>query len=702
MEEGHMRTVNPWTFVRVLAVGLSLSACPGRSLPAQPSDAGADAAPALSSDPPAPTSLTDAAPPEPRARATWIPKISNDEDFQAYSRVVGGERFTKIVVDIKTKATYYVDADLYPLHKDFIFAELLKTARTKEAVREVDKNYGRDKPSFLMLYLVHHEASDLWTLAFWDGDKATAAHLRLAYERVRASFYLEGRVKFRPASDEQEAMAKEAPEIPSITNDQVYKAAGYQPFHTGRAVGKLRVVGAGEKAEDLTFSPEEIVILPEPLTDITKVAGIVSQTFSTPLSHVNLRAAAWDIPNVGLKGAAKAYAHLAGKDVLFEATATSASIRAATKAEIDEAKTSRKALAEVRVPRADLTVTELRPLDALRATDATAYGAKTANLGQIVSAKLPGVFVPNGFGVPIAYYAAHLKAAGLEPEVAALLADPKVKASPEERKARLTKLREAIVRAPIDPALVTKIGAATRLLAAPAGGGDAGADGGPAREPAVFVRSSTNAEDLAGFSGAGLYDTVPNVRGEAAVGEAVKRVWASVWNLAAFDERALYGVDHTKVYGAVLVQLGIDATAAGVLVTCHPTNPDERNVFTINAKSGLGIRVVDGKKVPEILLYNVFNKALRVVSRSDEETMLVFDPAGGVREVPNPQKGKPVLTTARVQRLADVAQKVRGVFPNSSPLDIEWLLRGEDVVVVQARPYQGGPKRAAKAPGPTP
>ena len=639
-----------------------------------------------------------------RARPTWIPKITNDEDFAAYSRVVGGERFTKIVVDLKTNATYYVDADLYPLHKDFIFAELLKTPRTPDAVRELDKNYGKDKPSFLMLYLVHHEQADLWTLAFWDGDKATVAHLRLAYERVKATFHLAAKVKFRPASDEQEAVAKQAPEIPSITNDQVYKAAGYQPFHLGRAIGKLRIVGAGEKAESLTFAPEEIVILPEPLTDITKVAGIVSQTFSTPLSHVNLRAAAWDIPNVGLKGAAKTYAALGGKDVVFEATATSASIRLATKAEVDAERAAKKALATVAVPRADLTATELRPLDGLHATDATGYGSKTANLGQVVSAKLAGVSVPAGFGVPIAYYAAHVRSAGLEASIDTMLADPKFKGSLEERKTRLAKLRETIVKAPIDPTFVSKLGVALKALSATGAGGDAGAqagDGGASEAP-VFVRSSTNAEDLKGFSGAGLYDTVPNVRGEVAVAEAVKRVWASVWNLAAFEERELYGIDHKKVYGAVLVQIGVDATAAGVLVTAHPTNPDEKNVLTINAKSGLGIRVVDGKKVPEILLYNVFNKALRVVSRSDEDTMLVFDPAGGVREVPNPQKGKPVLTTARVQRLADAAQKIRTVFPSDTPLDIEWLFRGEDVLIVQARPYHGGPKRTEKTPGPTP
>ena len=154
------------------------------------------------------------------------------------------------------------------------------------------------------------------------------------------------------------------------------------------------------------------------------------------------------------------------------------------------------------------------------------------------------------------------------------------------------------------------------------------------------------------------------------------------------------------MYGAVLVQIGVQATAAGVLVTAHPTDPTDTHTFTINAKSGLGMRVVDGKKLPEIVLYNTFNRGVRIVSRSDEDTMLIFDPAGGVREIPNPKKGDAILTNARLARLADAAQKLRGIFPKDRPLDIEWLLDGERIVIVQSRPYMGGPKNAPPGAAP--
>jgi pyruvate phosphate dikinase-like enzyme len=627
-------------------------------------------------------------------RTVWTAKISSEEDFLHYSKDTGAERFTKFVVDLKSMAIYYVDADLYPMHKDFVFAELLKAPRTKEAEALFDRNYGKDKPDFLMCYLVHHVGPDVWSLSFWDGDKATAAHVRLAFKRMRETFYLGDKVKFRPNSNDQEAVAAEVKEIPVVTNDTLYKAVGYQPFHKGVAIGKLRIVRAAS-GESLTFAPDEIVILPEPLTDITPVAGIISQSFSTPLSHVNLRAAAWDIPNVGLRDAAKTYAALDGKVVHFEAGATSATVRAATAKEIEAAQKERRERTAVQVPKANLAPTNLATLDTLRATDASAYGTKTSNLGEIVSAKLPSVSVPPGFGVPISFYAAHLKAAGIDAHVEAMLADPKFKASLAERKAALERIRREIQEAPLAPAFASSLAGAVEKLTA-------SADAGPPNEVGVFVRSSTNAEDLPGFSGAGLYDTVPNARGAEAVAKAVKKVWASVWNLAAYEERELYRIDHRQVYGAVLVQIGIAATAAGVLVTAHPTDPTDTRTFTINAKSGLGMRVVDGKKVPEIVLYNTFQKSTRIVSRSDEDTMLVFQPEGGVREVPNPKKGDPILTNARVTRLADAAQKVRGVFPKDRPLDIEWVLRGEEIFIVQSRPYMGGPAALGSSPRATP
>jgi hypothetical protein len=625
-------------------------------------------------------------PAETPARKLWTPEIRDDATFAAYSKELGGERFTKFVVDLRTDAVYYFDVDVYRVHKDFVFAELYKKPITPEGVREYDKNYHADKPEFLLCYLVHHLGSDQWTFAFWEGDKMTADHVRHAYQRMKDTFYLADKVKFRPDSTRQEQLAKTLTEVPVITNDELYKSAAFQTFNPGVAIGTLRQVPAGVDYDSLTFKPDEIVILPESLPDITPVAGIISETFSTPLSHVSLRARAWGIPNIGLKGAGETYKDLVGKTVYFAATASSHTLREATTEEYAAWQTQAATQRTVIVPKADLSATELRSLDAMRAADVTAYGTKASNLGEIVHGQqeaaasgkdspLGKFAVPPGFGVPIRYYDAHIKAAGLDKTIAKLLTDDKFRSDAEYRKKQLADLRAKIIAAPLDPQLAADL--------APAVAAITGDD--PSR--GVFVRSSTNAEDLPGFNGAGLYDTVPNVKGADQLATAIKTVWASVWNLRAYEEREFFKIDHRRVYGAVLIQLGVDATAAGVLITAHPTDPQEKTTFQINAKSGLGMRVVEGKKVPESLLYDVHNDGLRVLSRSDEDTMLVFDDKGGVREVPNPHAGEPILTNARARLLGRSARAIIKLFPRDRPLDIEWVFAGDALYIVQARPY---------------
>ncbi len=606
----------------------------------------------------------------------WTAKLGDADTFEAYSKEIGNERFAKFVIDLKSDAIYYFDVNVYPVHKDFIFKELYKTERTKEADRKFGHNYGEDKTDFIMCYLVHHLSQDQWTFAFWDGDKATSAHVRRAYKRMKDTFFLGDKVRYRPDSDYQEKVAKATTDVPYILNDQLYKLADYTAFNKGVAIGKLRIVPPDVPEVDLTFATDEIVVLRTPLSDITPVAGIISEAFSTPLAHVSLRAKGWRIPNVGLRGAQTKLAALAGAQVYFEATDSGYTVRAATPAELSAEKTRRETRPTIAIPTANLDVGELTTLAEMRATDHVAFGPKAANLGEIMHAKLPGFTVPDGFGIAFKYYDAHLKATGIDKAIAAMLVDPIVAKDANVRKQRLDALRKSIETAPFSPELRTKIAAA--LAALP----------GAADSQGVFVRSSTNAEDLDNFSGAGLHDTKPNVKGVDAVCDAIKYVWASTWTVRAYDARHHAGIDQSKVYGAALIQIGVPATAAGVLVTVHPTDPtDERN-YTINAKSGLGMAVVDGRKVPESLIVSWYNKGIRVLSRSDEDTKLVFDEQGGVHEVPNPNKGKPVLTNKMAVQLATVAKALTGLFKNTK-LDIEWVFVNEALYIVQTRPLVG-------------
>jgi pyruvate phosphate dikinase-like enzyme len=610
------------------------------------------------------------------SQRNWVKAIPDAATWKNYSKTVGSDELGKFIVDLKTNDIYFIDVNLYNIHADFVLGELLHQAWTADNVREYNKNYELVKPKFILGYLTHHLKIDKWTMSFWEGDKIGPDDVVRAHKRLEGVFWKIGELPFRPDSPMQEKIAGDVAKrgIKTITNNEIYKSAEYQAFSKGRAVGKLHVVPMNTPYESLTFGRHDIVLLQESYPDITPVAGILATAFSTPLSHVNLRANAWGIPNAGDKKARDKYGKLDGKTVYYEVTDASMTLREATPAEIKELENVIANAKHVDLPRAQVEVPRFAMLTRMRAKDVTIYGTKAANLGEIVTANLKGVRVPEGFGVPFFYYQQHMRQNGLDKKVDALLADTRFKTDPGWRKTTLEELRKAIQDAPIDQTSLDAIYKRVRLKLHGKG---------------VFVRSSTNSEDLPGFNGAGLYDTVPNVVGKKEIGEALKLVWASVWTLRAVDEREAFGMDHKQVFGGVLVQIGVNASAAGVLITKNLYDPTDDHSFTINAKFGLGMRVVEGQKVPEQIVFDPTNDGTKIISRADDPIMLKFDEKGGIREIPVPAGAGVILSEDRAKLLSTMVRNFVPVFTHGKPLDVEWVLEGEDFWIVQARPFVG-------------
>jgi len=278
--------------------------------------------------------------------------------------------------------------------------------------------------------------------------------------------------------------------------------------------------------------------------------------------------------------------------------------------------------------------------------------------------------VPPGFTLPFSAYTGFVAANGLDNEIRAMLADPTFTAGGAARRARLAELRKKFQNAKAPAAITDEV---LRRVKDELGG------------KGVFVRSSTNSEDLPNFSGAGLYSTVPNVKGDAALIEAVKTVWASVWNDEAFLARERAGIDHTKVAMAVLIQEAVPSESSGVMMTINPFDNRDTGAIYISAKRGLGIRVVDGQKVPEQIVFRRRTNAVQILTRSQDDERLVFAPNGGVVAVPTPPD-RAVLSDALVRRLASVGTEIARRF-GSHPQDIEWAVVGDQIYILQARPY---------------
>jgi hypothetical protein len=602
----------------------------------------------------------------------FLRRLSAREDFDRLARVAYEGRFTALphvmfVVDRAAAAderVYYINSKKYFFHPEFLNANYLTLERGRAFYR---RNYLAADRRFILGTIAYQVRAEKFTFELWEGDLATAGILREAYDALHASFFAP--LFFKPNSAHQLEASKE---IPGILSSELDSPGDYAPLNRAVGVGVLRILD--QITDETIIDRNEIVILREPPLRLTPLIGLITTSFSTPLSHVNLLAKGWGVPNAYIKDADRRFQSLDGRYVYFETRDDGFILRPAESNETLEAGRRLAARSDLLTPDADLEFKQLVPLALQRKNDAKRFGAKSANLGEVLHASLGGrvhaISVPAGFSIPFFYYTQFLEENGLDRAVLEMLGDDRFNHDAVYRKRRLTELRLKIESGKLNPAFLQQVIKIKKARL--------GANG-------VFVRSSTNSEDLPNFSGAGLYTTVPNVRDDRALGDAIRKVWASLWNYEAYEAREAFGINHAAVYPAVLIQLGVNADAAGVMISTDPFDRDDRDAVYINAKRGLGIKVVEGRGVPEQLLFSPRTRQIRTLTRSEDDSMLTFDPQGGVRRQ-EVERGRIVLNNQTAQRLAQAALEIKQVFDGRDQ-DIEWLVLRRRIFIVQSRPF---------------
>ncbi|HEY2846238.1 MAG TPA: PEP/pyruvate-binding domain-containing protein, partial [Pyrinomonadaceae bacterium] len=315
------------------------------------------------------------------------------------------------------------------------------------------------------------------------------------------------------------------------------------------------------------------------------------------------------------------------------------------------------------------------PLRQMRAKDSIAYGSKAANLGELIFKRVPGIVVPDGFGVPYAAYAKFMKDNGFDKIIDDLMDDNAFVHNPRVRRQKLDEFRKTLQNGKFDPALRADIIARwkTQLGGKP-----------------VFVRSSSNSEDLPNFSGAGLYSSVPNVRDEDKIIDAVKTVWASLWNFQGYEARVRNYVSQDDVYMSAFIQVGVDMDRGGVMITKDPFDDLNKNAVYISAVCGHNTKVTANDGVPEQVLFNPRSNSVVVMTLSQQKGALRFDPNGDLKETNDVCAAGPkkrVLTDLQARQLARAALLIRSAFPAGKQQDIEWGIIGPRIYIVQSRPY---------------
>ncbi len=602
-----------------------------------------------------------------------LSEIKTRAEFDQLARTYNAETpnpltHVMFVIDRQDKnKIYYVNSRRYTFHKDFVNGTYLSLERGSEFF---NNNYLKPNRRFILGTLAYQTLVKRWTYEFWEGDLIPPEQIKLAGDVINKTFFEP--VAYKPNSLRQEEASATLQGLERVLQSEILSEKNYQALNMASGIGRIHII---DKLDDhVEIGANEILVLNEVPLNLPPVAGIITTRPSTPLSHINLLAKSWGIPNAYIKDADKLLKQYDTFWVTFETRRDTYLMKRADNKSLDAYLKRESARRSLMTPRFDLAVKKLASLSEQRAPSVIAYGAKSANLGEVMNARIPGISVPAGFTVPFYYYEQFIKENELENLIVFMTQDDqKFIHDPAYRRERLTALRERIQKGKVNAQLRAEV--ARRLSA-------------EFPDKGMFVRSSSNTEDLPNFSGAGLYDTVPNARGEEMIIEAIKTVWASLWKFEAYEARERAGVDHLKVFMAVLIQEGINSESSGVMITADPYDKDNQGAIYISAKRGLGIKVVEGKKIAEQIIFRPRTNAVQILTRSAEDSLLTFDEQGGVKEVPI-EGARAVLTDEVIRRLVRAASEIKRVFGGREQ-DIEWAYMRGQIYIVQSRPYIEG------------
>ena len=602
-------------------------------------------------------------------RETYV-SLAYKGEIGAIDRHLAGWEAVKFhMVDMNTDrpSVYFMNTKTYQRHDDFQAAVGL----------EVDPLHGHETMVGEMVYHPKAVAPDgslgVYRFQFGASDVYSFKEISYAFTVLAASMpLLEDNLAYYPMWSKavpryhKDKSLYDDSRVDVLLAEDIAFDLDFISLNRGRGFGFLRAMSLGERP-----NPRDIVIYDTLPNELPRVAGIITTVPQTPLSHVNLRAVQDGVPNAFVRDALEApdIEGLIGSYVQYLVGSTTYYVFAASPSEVD-AHYADSRPSESQTPERDLTVTEITPLSDIEFDDWNAFGVKAANVAVLGTLDFPENTVPDGYAVPFYFYDEFMKHNGFYDDVKELLADPNFQSDFDTQESKLKKLRKKIKKGET-PEWMT--GALEEMHAGfPAG-------------TSLRYRSSTNNEDLPGFSGAGLYDSKtqhPDETEEDGIAKSLKQVYASLWNFRAFTEREFYRVDHLAAAMGVLVHPNYsDELANGVAVSFDPIRMRYGNYYV---NSQLGEDLVtnpDAHSAPEEILLH----------QGGEYTVLATS-----NQV---QRGQLLMSDAQMDQLRRHLELIHDEFAElygiegDEPfaMEIEFKITSDDILSIkQARPWVFG------------
>lgn len=590
--------------------------------------------------------------------------LSVTRDVVQWSEFLNGKGFVKyLIVDFNTDSPliYYINSNTHTLHADFA------------AVMDIDF-LGPDVKKGQVIYHPTSVSNNgtlgtfAWNYSNGHGDEFEV--VQRTQELIAASMpFLKNNLSHFITdnnTDEYEAdsLRYEDSRVSVLFESDVYAGVDYWGLNQAEGYGFFRQLDLEE-----TPGPREIVLYESLPNSLPRVGGIISSVIQTPLSHVNLRAIQDNIPNAFIRDPLQndSIADLLGHYVYYKVEQDKYTLREAT---IDEVNAWYENIrpSETQTPPLNLSYKDIIPLDEIDFEMYDGFGAKCANVSTMRTFGFPDGTIPNGFGIPFYFYQEFMEYNQFFEMAEELMNDPDFIEDRDVREEILEDFRELIEEAEMPEWMLNKL--ADMHASFPEG-------------TSVRCRSSTNNEDLPGYSGAGLYESKTQHPSEGHISKSIKQVFASLWNLRAYEEREFYRVNHFL-------------TAMGVL--CHPNYSDEKvngvGVSIDPVYSSVGTYYLNSQ-LGEDLITNPGSNS------QPEELLLSKDPDGMdpilIVQRSNLATGDSLLMSAQqlddmryyMTVIHDTFEEIYGAEGNPTfAVDIEYKITSENQLIIkQARPW---------------